>query len=389
MYDLLVVGAGPAGSRTAALMAAAGHSVALLEEHAAAGEPVHCTGIVGEDCMQRYALPPALVRKLLPHFEVIAPDGTVCPLPGSVYVLDRAGLDRLLAERARHAGAELHTGCRALQVQERADRVSVEVRRADGVEWLEARHVVLACGAMSTLPRRSGLAEPEAWYRSVQSEWETPPPTTARVLLGSAFSQGAFAWTVPLGPTSIKMGLLSPTSVRQGYHRLTDGLPGRPLGRAEWRRMPMGLVSRSVRGRVAAVGDAAGQVKTTTGGGIYYALRCADLLAQALLAGRLDRYEPSWRELVGRDLHSGRLARRLLERLDDAEMNRLVRLCRRDEVQGLLANHWHFDFHQGILRALATAPGLRRLAAETCTTHGFQHLLKVTDRLRLVPGLRR
>lgn len=397
MYDLIVVGAGPAGSRVAARMAAAGWSVLLLEEHGTPGAPVHCTGIVGEDCMSQYGVPSHLVWNTLDRFHVVAPDGTRCNVParGSTYVLDRHGLDVWLAASAQQAGAQLATGARALHIENQADHVQVVVRYAGhDIVSHRARVGVVACGAMSDLPLRAGLGAPEAWYRTLQAEAGCQRAEGADVYLGRQFTSGSFAWVVQAGPSQAKIGLITPHHAREGYARLVDraGLGPSPV-RPRHRRMPLGAVSRSVSGRIAAVGDAAGQLKTTTGGGIYFALLCADLLAGALLKTRageeataLQAYERSWKARLGPELAGGMVARRAMERLSDDDLNRLVRLCRRDDVQTLMARHWHFDFHGQAMLAMASTPVVRHLRGEASFSQGWQHLLRLASRLAR-PGL--
>ena len=100
-YDVAVVGAGPAGSGTARSLAARGYRVALLERDPAPGEPVHCTGIVSDECFKRYDLPASLVIGSVSSFVLRSPSGRPARVQRrtvQAYVLDRVRLDRWLAE---------------------------------------------------------------------------------------------------------------------------------------------------------------------------------------------------------------------------------------------------------------------------------------------------
>ena len=104
-----------------------------------------------------------------------------------------------------------------------------------------------------------------------------------------------------------------------------------------------------------AVGDAAGQVKPTTGGGIYFGLLCADLAAKTIVSafkkndfGKnfLRRYEISWRKNIEFDLTMGLYLRKLVARINDAQMEELFSFCSQDPIRELIEKYWDFN-HQG------------------------------------------
>ena len=110
--DVVVIGAGPSGSRSAERLAALGHRVVLLERDPEVGLPVHCTGIVSCECFERYELPDDLIIRSISSFVLRSPSGRGVNVRRSstqAYVLDRIGLDRMLAQRAVDAGASLFT----------------------------------------------------------------------------------------------------------------------------------------------------------------------------------------------------------------------------------------------------------------------------------------
>lgn len=374
---MVIVGAGPAGSTAARLLAQGGLDVLLLEEHDAVGAPVHCTGIVGDELFQAFDVPRALIAAEVARFRVRSPGGDAFDLPRNTrsraWALDRGALDRWLADGAVAAGARLELGAPVRAVIQEGDGVRLTVQRPDGTQEVRARVCVLACGAMSNLPRRAGILPPRTYYRTIQGSYAADGVPGAEIYLGSGIAAGSFGYVVATGPCA-KIGVISRGSARHGYRRLLADARGcgrvlRATSPDVYRRIPMGACRRSVAGRVLAVGDAAGQTKTTTGGGIYYAMLCARMLADAVLAARrganfqvgaLGRYDAAWRRRIGLEIQAGLWLRGLFEAVPDESVDRLVRFASSDVVQEVFAREWDFDFHQGLLMALARLPEMRR-----------------------------
>src|SRR6056297_690766 len=138
MYDFVVVGAGPAGSRFARRAAEGGHDV-LAFEQGSVGEPLACSGHVSTDIWE--FTPPGAREALLQNevygarFHRGGPDSEAHPFYKDEVVsnvIDRVGLDETLADAARDAGADLREEHTVLSVAERRDHVEVAVRGPEG-----------------------------------------------------------------------------------------------------------------------------------------------------------------------------------------------------------------------------------------------------------------
>lgn len=373
MHDLIVVGAGPAGCRLATRAAEAGLETLLLEEHPEVGSPVHCTGIVGEAMLRRYPLPRHVLAGPLPPFQVLSPSGRRYTLPPvGAWLLNRGELDRHLADQALSAGAELRVGTRAEEVREVGQHVDV---RAGG-RLLRARAVVLATGAMTNLPSRSGLGSPPAFHQAAQVHARLEGPAGVELRVGRRLAPGSFAYAVCAGGPPSRLGVLARTGAWSFLARLLGDLReagrlGDLAGPPVCRRIPMGPSPRTVRGRVLSVGDAAGQAKTTTGGGILFGMVCADLLAEVLVEARRDgdflperlrRYDRAWKQHLQGELRLGTRLRRILEHAEDSDLEELVALLGRDEVLRVLVREGDFDSHRGLMAGLARLGPVRDAA---------------------------
>ena len=138
-----------------------------------------------------------------------------------------------------------------------------------------------------------------------------------------------------------------------------------------YRRIPMGVPRRSVAGRVMAVGDAAGQLKTTTGGGILYGIICARLLVSTILEARsgddfnLDRlkvYDGKWKQEIGLELRIGLLLRAFFERVGDENLDQLLEIICDPSVSTIMNKSGDFDHHRVFIMDLLREPRVRHLA---------------------------
>ena len=121
--------------------------------------------------------------------------------------------------------------------------------------------------------------------------------------------------------------------------------------------LPLGFLSKSYADRVVVVGEAAGHLKTTTCGGIYYGMLtgeiAADVIASGLEQDRLDSvtlraYETRWRDLLQDEIETGLKLRRSFKLMSDWGIERLMSLARREGIASLIREKANFDWHSGL-----------------------------------------
>jgi geranylgeranyl reductase family protein len=375
MYDVIIAGAGPAGCQVAAGCAEMGLKTIVLEEHRLAGVPVHCTGIVSDRFLEEFSVPAELIQKKVSSFKILSPGGVTVRCPSSVQasVLDRGKFDEYCADRARISGAEFAYDTKALSVQQDRDCVTVKTS-GDGIDGAVTGKVcVLATGSMSELPFMCGMGRPHRYLRSLQVDVEIAGIEGAEMYLGSRYSPGSFAFAVSVNGVRSKIGVISEGDPREGYNNLMQetALKDRVLNiksPLNIRRIPLGFPSRTVNRRIMAVGDAAGQVKTTTCGGLYFGLLCAGMAVEQLrdsYYGRdfnitaLSRYDRLWKRRIGKELFIGMLVRHFLSRTNDSDLDRLCAMLEQEPIRKILDSTVTYDFHQHFLRTLIGVPEMR------------------------------
>ncbi len=375
--DVVVIGGGPAGLFTALCLLRQGFEVIILEEHEVVGIPVDCCGVVGVDTFDLVGFNGFTVLGEIRQLVLVSPSGIRVGFRGAgplASVVDRARFDQRLAEEVINAGGILCTGWRVTDVGVGVDEV--EVRSATGAESsVRARLAILACGPRYHIQEALGLGVPGAFLHTAQVEVEAKDLPCAQVHFGRNMAPGSFAWAVPLrrnGRAFARVGVSSTQPAKPFMSGLLerlrdDGMVGEDFSPLRTWPIPILPLARTYADRVLVVGDAAGQSKATSGGGIYYALLCAevaaDTAARAMAAGDvsgrfLSRYERTWRQRIGLELRVGRLFRHLFERLEDREIDEVFRTIASDGILPALSKVVRFDWHAATIRCMLRHPAL-------------------------------
>jgi len=384
--DVLVVGAGPAGSTAAGRLATAGHTVRMVEEHPKVGHPVQCAGLVSQRVLD-LAGSRSFVRTSVRGASVFGPSLESISFRAEsprAFVIDRAGLDIYLADRAARAGAEIQVAHRFDSVDPpRQGRVTAHVRGPDGDSGdVRARLVIGADGVASAVARAFRLRRPVEVLPAFEAEFPESPgdPDTVEVYLGRSFAPGLFGWWIPDGAGGARIGIAADadgTPARVYFERLLDSLAQRfgrrPSSATSYlvSGIPIGALPRTHASHALLVGDAAAQVKPLSGGGIFTGMRCAEIAAE-VAASALDRgdlsepalaeYDRRWRAELGEEFRRALYLRRLFTRLSDDELDRVVRALKGAHISATIVAFGDIDFPTHVARELLReSPGLVRL----------------------------
>jgi geranylgeranyl reductase family protein len=370
--DVIVVGAGPAGNNAALGLVSQEFAVTVIDVRQQIGEKL-CTGIVGRECTDRFPIDPTLIYREAFSADVVAPSTgqvrfeTATP---QAHVIDRAAYVASFALRAQNAGAVYLLGHRVLRAVPEPDGVTVITDKGRH----RARSLVLASGFASPLTRQLGMGMVPDYVTGVQAEVSTSGVPGVEVYLGHDVAPGFFSWLVPTSPGRALAGLLARRQAPSHLSRFIqkqqrDGkITGVIQDASSW-GIPLRPLRRTYQDRVLVVGDAAGQVKPTTGGGIYYSLLASEIASQVLAealktddlsAARLNRYQRRWKRLLSRELEVGYSARRLFEFLSDQQIGLLVHQAANNGIHADLLSSVDisFDWHSRLIGKVLGHPVL-------------------------------
>ncbi len=326
-YDVIVIGAGPAGSMAALYAARHGASVLLLEKRQEIGSPVRCAEGISAEALRRFFEPsPSFIASTITGAAFYLEDGKRFRLwksfkAGEGFILERRVFDRFLAEEAAKAGAKVLVKTPATGLLLDKSRVrGVKVRIAGKEKEVEAKVVIAADGVESEAGRWAGIEtslpprEAISCAQFLLSGIDVDPSTTLYYLTPE-FAPGGYAWVFPKGEGKANVGLgvqvnLAQEPIVNYLVRFIESIPalakGGPVTLVTG-IVPLRPVETLVRPGIMLVGDAAGQVDPLTGGGIPFAM-AAGALAGEIAAGfvqkgtPLEEYQVRWEERWGRKI---------------------------------------------------------------------------------------
>jgi digeranylgeranylglycerophospholipid reductase len=283
--------------------------------------------------------------------------------------IDRLRLDELLCEQAQAAGAHL-LRARMVHAQRQNGGVRLHCQRDGRNLQLSARLVVGADGAHSRVARSLGLSGPRerVYCLGVEGRLRVPREDFVHVFVGRKLAPGWFGWIIPTGDGQARVGIGCDRSDKpiRCYRRLVDSFPHLfrdiQMSRMYGGTIPLDFAPRSYADDVLLVGDAAGQVKPFSGGGIYTGLVSARHAASAAVsalaaddtsAGSLRHYERAWKSEIGRELAQSLRIRRFGLALSDGDVDRLVASLGHEGLQPLITRHGDIDYPSRVLLRLA------------------------------------
>ncbi len=376
-YEVVIAGGSVSGLLCAREIASHGHSVLVIEEDAEIGTPEHCGGVVSVSGMEELGVLPTrgTLDNKIESARIISPAGKSFSLDArtqKVIVLDRRDFDKQIAHQAQNNGAEIRVKSSLKEIKDD------EIKTSEGS--LKCKIVVDARGVSSLIHKdREGMLQ-SAQYE-VYADWIEKE--RIEVYFDKEKYPAFFAWIIPTKNDVAKVGVagkginaavaLENFLAQKGKHSTV-----RKIFAPIWIKGP---IENFISENIVTIGDAAGQSKPTTAGGIYscglggiFAGRAISKFLESGKPSDLLEYQKAWSEKFGQEFDNMLLARKLLEKLDNKAIDKLFESVT-PQVLEEISKEGTFDFHTASLAKLLGIKGSIK-AVQAILGSEFRKLLK-------------
>ncbi len=327
----------------------------VVEEHGHVGRPVQCAGLVTKrvlDYIPR-GKEEAIIENRLRGARIHTSgdrEMSFRAVEAKAYVIDRAKLDLALARQAESAGAEIISDCRYLSGREGKAKIKVEGETRE----VEYHYIIGADGPNSLVAREAGMDRGGLEYLGAYQAEITGKEGESDMVdlyVGNKYAPGFFAWSIPVprkGGMWYRVGAAQnegemDRSLKEKVHAIPVMKNGN-IRNEVGGTIPLGLTAESVKGKRALVGDAAAQVKPTSGGGLYLGLRCADILAESTAESDIKDYHQRWTDSVGKEIKSGLRLRKAFLSLGDRDMDVIVEKLGSKDIIDTIVKEGDIDY---------------------------------------------
>ncbi|MDP3066200.1 MAG: NAD(P)/FAD-dependent oxidoreductase [Methanobacteriaceae archaeon] len=363
-YDVAVVGAGPVGSTYARYMAEKGFSVAILEKKKKVGVPLQCAGLLGKRIKKVNKLPSEFIMNKVYGADIHSPSDIVLKVDKKepeAYVIDRVAYDEYLSEIALESGAELLLNHRVEDVDLQKGEVHVKNRGK-----ISAKVIVGADGHDSLVSRL--LNPPSETYGAAQylvKVVNTLEIDYVKLRVDSRISPG-FLWFIPISTSLVRVGLFSKLTYPelnvhlQHYLKRLPELKNSSVEKKYQGHIPVHDPKKQIiSGRTLLLGDAASQVKPTTGGGLRLGFICAqmafEVTSKAIETDNMDillDYPNLYHKKFGRELKTQLQVQKIFQSLNDADLDLMFQKLKEEGAEDLISEYGDMDTQSPLVKEM-------------------------------------
>ncbi len=380
-HEAVVIGAGPAGLFSAIELAKRKHDVRIVEEHDIIGQPDHCAGLLSTSGLRRLGIqiPEQIIQNSVSGARIYSPSGYSILIErgrNEAKVIDRRKFDKWLAQKAEETGATITTGVKAIELQSQKQIIDSVKIKSDSIDQLSAKIFVIAEGSRCQLSKSVGFPIVKKAYKYPAFQYEVScvdiDNKIVEMFYGQNVAPGFFAWIIPLEEGRARVGLaahdkskLRLDALMRHHKIISKRMQGAKIERSLGGTVLVGVpIKKMVNRNVIAIGDTAGIVKATTGGGVILGgltARLAGMISSQALSSNdilatLSRYDRQGKALVSRELRVMYLAQLALASLSDRGLDSIIKDAGDSGLLDVIKEEGDMDFQGKVIRGLLKDP---------------------------------
>jgi geranylgeranyl reductase family protein len=334
---ITIIGAGPAGSYLAYLLAKKGKEVTIIEEHNKIGNPVQCTGIVTGSIEKFVKLPNNIIANRCNKVIVVSKNSRTEADIDEI-VLWRGKFDEFMVNIATDQGAKILTGHQFIGFNGK-NSLKIKDKKNNKLKEIRSDIIIGADGSSSAVAKAASLNTNTKFYIGMQAKVKLKTDINVfETHFGSDFPN-FFGWVVPESEDTVRLGLGAFKNAKDYFYSfLKERTSGKKILCWESGIIPLYNPKQIIqKGNIYLIGDSASQVKATTGGGIIPSLKAAHTLYDCIINKK--NYNNEFRKQSGKELLLHLKIRNALNKFSDRDYNYLLKLMSQEKVKKILKKY--------------------------------------------------
>lgn len=375
-YDAVVVGGGPVGGYIAGNIVEKKFKVAVIERNKQIGIPMNCAGLVTPRIFEFLKISKeSIIQNKIKGANIHSPSGNILKIGGDkvhALAIDRPRFDQEIIRIAKDKGVEVFLNNNVLSAQKIKNHIEIKTSKNHD---FKCKLIIGSDGPYSKVRDSFALPEPKEILRGIGAEIANTDlnPDFVEIFLGKNIAPGFFAWFIPLNRdgTRARIGLcISKEATKSPKHYFSnlfnnkissDFIKNGKISNQFGGVIPLGALKKTYDSNVLLAGDAAAQVKPTSGGGIYTGLLCADhcsnISVEALQKNdfsnqSLKKYHKLWSADIGRELNLGMKFRKVFKKFTDKQFDKYIEKFKNPKINDIITKYGDIDYPSKLLKPM-------------------------------------
>ena len=375
-YDAAIIGAGPVGCFIAKKLAKEKYNITVFEKNKEIGLPMSCAGLVSSRVFENFGISKkGLIQNKIKGAHIHSPSGNKLSIGGDrtyALVIDRTHFDQKIAEDAKKNGANFFLDKKATKFSRK--KQGIELETSENKKYF-TKLLIGADGPFSTVRRTFEMQEPKEFLYSAGAELSGTnlDPNFVHIFVGNKVAPGFFAWIIPTNNEGsfARAGLCvdkkSQQSAKYYFKKLFNNkkssnfLKHAKIEKRLGGAIPLGIIKKNVLDNVMLVGDAAAQVKPTSGGGVFPGLSCADFCSNVAIDAInnnnfsekfLKEYQRTCVGYIGKEITKGYRYRSIFRSLSDKKLDKYLTNFSNPDIVETINEYGDIDFPSKLVKPM-------------------------------------